>query len=397
MTDASDGAPGAPWESLWLHPGDAIDSILSRGSQRRTLVLAAVLSALTGLVAIDLPLHVLGNTHADGAWTVLLVTIVASAIFGVAAYYPVGFVTNIVARALGGHGKASATRAALIWGAAPSLISLTIVVIDAIAFGEPGKGWPNILLDLVKVVGGIWSLVLVIAMLARVQTFRAWRAFLSWFAGFVTTTCVALLCTDFVIRPFYVPSSNMSPTLMAGDYVFVSRWDYRTFFSRAPQRGDIVVFSPPWIDAPFMERVVGLPGDKIQIVRAHLLINGQPVERRTIKPDLIFADRYGKPKPVATYEEVLPDGPTHRIIQIGGDDGLLSNTQVFETPPDSLFVMGDNRDNSNDSRIPVDNEGVGFVPIASVAGRVRYIYYSVDGDHRDNPPPRLGRVGLTVE
>jgi signal peptidase I len=183
-----------------------------------------------------------------------------------------------------------------------------------------------------------------------------------------------------VFRLFNVPATSMAPTLPLGSMVIVSRTSYG--YSRhsfdvvelpisgripaiAPARGDVVVFRLPRDHATFyIKRVIGLPGDKVQMQEGQLLINGKLVEREAAEP---IPDPLGEKEAVASYVERLPEGASYRIIESEGDTGPFDNTQEFLVPPGHLFMMGDNRDNSTDSRVP---SGVGYVPIELVLGRV---------------------------
>jgi signal peptidase I len=327
---------------------------------------------------------------------VILVVALASAIVGVAGLYIIGFLVNNVARGLGGGGSALATRAALIWGSPPLLASSAIVLVGSYALaGRASALEPQITLALINAIGAVWSIALAVAMLARAQRFRAWRAFVAWLVGDVVAAfLIAILVRTFVFQPFDAPSTSMAPTILAGDYFFASKWDYGyrgRIFSREAGRGDVIVFRKDDVD--YVKRIVGLPGDRVQLIHGRVVINGQMVERRPIGP-FALRDRPGNLKQVPAYNETLPDGGTHRIIQIEGDDGFLSNTDIYETPPGAYFVLGDNRDNSNDSRIPKDKGGLGFVPFESIVGRVRLIYFSADAN---TPSLLLDRVGRRVE
>ena len=133
-------------------------------------------------------------------------------------------------------------------------------------------------------------------------------------------------------------------------------------FASQPKRGDVIVFKLPSDgETDYIKRLIGLPGDKIQVQHGRLIINGQMVPREPIAP-FLTVNHFGKPEEAPQYLETLPGGVTHRIIQIDGDDGTFDNTKVYEVPPGHYFMMGDNRDNSSDSRLAGDQGGVGYVP-----------------------------------
>jgi signal peptidase I len=204
----------------------------------------------------------------------------------------------------------------------------------------------------------------------------------------------------------------MIPTLQVGDYFFASKWPYGysryslpfapnwfegRIFAREPRRGDVVVFRNPKDNTDYVKRIVGLPGDEIQLKGARLFINGKVVERRAIDPGVAVRGATDKPIVAPTYDEYLPGGAVHRIIQLEGDDGAWSNTEVFATPPGVYFVLGDNRDNSVDSRMVPPVGRIGFVPFENLIGRADIIYYSAAADPATHPPrPRIERIGLGV-
>ena len=199
---------------------------------------------------------------------------------------------------------------------------------------------------------------------------------------------IALIIRTFFYEPFSIPSGSMIPTLLVGDYLFVSKFSYgysryslplglplftgRVLFT-PPHRGDVVVFKlpkDPSID--FIKRIIGLPGDRIQMKDGVLYINDQPVKRDRIGV-------YQDPANSATYTEymeTLPNGYQHPIIKLPGIY-MLDNTPVFTVPPDHYFMMGDNRDNSSDSRDP--SSGVGYVPAENIVGRAVFLFFSTNG------------------
>jgi signal peptidase I len=191
--------------------------------------------------------------------------------------------------------------------------------------------------------------------------------------------------TGFILRTYNIPSSSMLPTLRVGGYVVASRAAYG--YSRysfdwvrlpiegripmlTPQRGDLVVFKLPRDGrTDYVKRIVGLPGDKVQMINGRLVINGQMVVREPIAK-VKTEDFYGKQAEVPAYRESLREGESHTIIEIQGDAGYNDNTPLFDVPQGQYFVLGDNRDNSTDSRVAPENGGVGFVPLENLVGRV---------------------------
>ena len=220
----------------------------------------------------------------------------------------------------------------------------------------------------------------------------------------VYAVIIALFIRTFFYEPFSIPSASMVPTLLVGDYLFVSKFSYgysryslpfglplipsRVFFTE-PQRGDVVVFKlprDPSID--FIKRIIGLPGDTIQVKDGVLAINGQPVQR--VKAGSYAYDENGRNATYDLYTETLPNGVKHPELQVNEDLSkcdsdksslcAMNNTPVFTVPPGHYFMMGDNRDNSSDSRDP--NSGVGYVPAENLVGRAVFIFYSTDGYSR---------------
>ncbi len=203
---------------------------------------------------------------------------------------------------------------------------------------------------------------------------------------------IALVVRTFLFQPFNIPSGSMIPTLLVGDYLFVSKYAYGysrhslpfspdLFHGRilgsAPKRGDVVVFKLPRDGSTdYIKRVIGLPGDKIQMKEGRLYINDELVPREPIAK-AVTEDFYGRETEVPTYRETLPGGVSHTIIEIQGDAGFNDNTQAFLVPPGDYFMMGDNRDNSTDSRVSPDQGGVGYVPFENLVGRAELIFFSV--------------------
>lgn len=216
-----------------------------------------------------------------------------------------------------------------------------------------------------------------------------WGDFKETIRTVVWAVLIAVVVRTVAYEPFQIPSSSMYPTLMVGDYLFVSKMSYgyskysapfspplfegRIFNGDAPERGDVAVFrlpSNPSID--YIKRVIGLPGDTVQVRLGRLYINGELVERTRVE-DYLMPDQQGGIKRIAQYDETLPGGVTHRILEERGDFFAADNTGVYTVPAGHYFMMGDNRDNSKDSR------AIGFIPAENLIGRAEVLFFSTEG------------------
>jgi signal peptidase I len=230
---------------------------------------------------------------------------------------------------------------------------------------------------------------------------------------------VVVLIRSLLVSPFNIPSESMQPRLLIGDYLLVSKWPYGysrysipfhppLFSGRvlagAPERGDVVVFaSPRNPDEDWIKRVIGLPGDYIQVRGGIVYLNGQPVPKRRIDdlvipvtPNMVAASQaeralspcfrtefeFSDPKGerhcrYPRFRETMPNGKSYEVLDLV--DGPADNTGVFVVPRGHVFVMGDNRDRSADSRISRESGGVGALPIDHLIGRAMLSFFSTDG------------------
>jgi signal peptidase I len=207
------------------------------------------------------------------------------------------------------------------------------------------------------------------------------------------TVLLMLAATTAVARPYYVPSGSMEPTIQIGDELLASKFAYgysrysvpfgigpssqTRLLQRLPERGDVIIFILPRDPSQvFVKRVVGLPGDRLVMHEGRLWINGQKL---ALQPDGMgrVEEEDGAMVSEPRFVETMPGGRRHLIFKTQWD-GPLDNTQVFVVPKDHLFMMGDNRDNSLDSRVAPTDGGVGFVPIENLIGRADIVVGSVD-------------------
>ncbi|WP_420915821.1 signal peptidase I [Oceaniglobus indicus] len=211
-------------------------------------------------------------------------------------------------------------------------------------------------------------------------------------------------------QPFWIPSGSMKDTLLVGDFLFVNKMAYGyselscpfsmckfidgRWFGSEPERGDVVVFRHPVQGTDFIKRLIGLPGDQVQVKQGVVYINGEEAPQ---EPAGQFIETYEKQGPVGNlprckenvgigadcvkdrYRETLPGGVTHDVLNIEDRTGLPDDTPVFTVPVGQYFFMGDNRDNSTDSRFSQNSGGVGFVPFENLIGRADRVIFSSAG------------------
>jgi signal peptidase I len=211
----------------------------------------------------------------------------------------------------------------------------------------------------------------------------------------IEAVLIALVIRTFLFQPSDIPSGSMEPTLRIGDYLFVSKYSYGysrysfplslpifdgRIFASQPRHGDVVVFWHGSVD--FIKRVIGLPGDRIQMINGALYLNGKEVERQRV---MDFAGRNpcgsaAQASPIVDvpqWRETLPNGISYDTLRCRAFAGFPDFTQAYTVPPGHFFMIGNNRENSEDSRFP----DVGYVPFVNLIGRAQVIFFSIKPEH----------------
>lgn len=374
-----------PLLSVWLRPRKTIEYIVATQPTRWVLGLT-VFGGISVAIGELIIFHLLD-------WRILLLGAAGGAILAVLNLYVVSYLVAWLGRMMKGRATAQAIRASLAWSQLPAIVgSIAAAIVFGVAnnfLGGTAASRPlSAALNLILVATALWSLLVLLLMIARVEQFGFLRAITAYtVAVIVLPVTLALGIRTLLFQPFYVAASSMAPTLLVGDYFFANKFAYGysqfslpfapwgfsgRIFARDPQPGDVVVFALPKDPSiTYIKRVVGVGGDHVQMKGGLLYLNGTPVQRERLSD--VVGEFCGEPAAATRrWRETLPNGVSYETLDCV-DNGFYDNTVEYVVPPGHAFMMGDNRDNSNDSRVL---KAVGYVPLDHVFGRLSVIFYS---------------------
>jgi signal peptidase I len=401
------GRPRSPWLSIWFSPGEAVERVTSRKAWLSVLILGGI-----GLPVSLTQLAIYrGWLTGPADWSILATLAVAAFVFGVVILFLNAFMLKLIGWLFSGRAPQAHLRAALAWGSVPATFGLAVSLAWIIGLkltGADSSPPVRIVVALVSAATiwgmALWTLVVTVAAVKRVQHFGTGRAIANVVIGWFVGPVLAIVIRTFVLQPFNIPAASMVPTLLVGDYLFVSKYAYGySHFSlpfspplfagrilpAEPQRGDVVVFRLPRDPTTdYVKRLVGLPGDRIQMKDGVLIINDVPVQRERVD-DFIDEDTG---EHIRRWRETLPNGVSYLAIDLH-DSGALDNTEVYTVPPGHYFMLGDNLDNSSDSRVL---GAVGYVPFENLIGRAEFIFFSVRQAGGNGPAIRSERIGRMI-
>jgi signal peptidase I len=390
----------SPWLTVWFSPRRTVERLVAT----RPSYFVWPLAVIGTIASIYSQISVIDSASYLLSWQLALSLLVFGAFAGTVWLYLSGFMLSWIGRLFGGQASALHMRTVFAWSTLPTILGfLIILAIGATA----GRGGALDSVPLLVAAASVWSFVVFLLMLGRVQNFGFWRTGLTYLFNTALGLAVALFVRSFLYQPFNIPSSSMRPTLLVGDYVFVSKFAYGysrfslpfspsfsgRIFAAQPARGDVVVFRVPKDAVDYVKRVAGLPGDRIQMKQGELFINDVAVKRELLVDDGAQQDACGSDARgrVKRWRETLPDGASYETLDCL-DNGFSDNTGVFTVPDGHFFALGDNRDNSTDSRVSI----IGYIPFENLIGRVSVIFFSREDGTGSPARVRAHRIGRAV-
>jgi signal peptidase I len=394
----------SPFKTLWFHPRQTIAQIVAT----RPTYLVLVLAILGTIASVYGQIASIGVAPYLSNWRLALGFVLLGAVSGIVWLYVSALILTWIGRLLGGHAPALHVRAAIAWSTWPTILGFLIVLpVGVSSIGTNAAR--QALIALLFALFALWSFVVFLLMFARVQHFGFWQTIAACLLNLVVALAIAAFSRTLLFHPFNVPSNAMTPTLLNGDYFFASKFPYGysrfslpfspplfsgRIFSSEPERGDVVVFaSPKDTSTDHVKRVVGLPGDRIQMKNGRLYINDTPVKQERLA-DFAGGEPCGSRTnaTVKRWRETLPNGRSYETLDCL-DNGFYDNTNVYNVPAGHFFLLGDNRDNSTDSRALSQ---VGYVPLENLVGRAGLIFFSRNpseaGATRVDRSERIGTI-----
>ena len=382
MTQAAsqDDSP-SPWLSLWGSPAATIERIIANDPRRNVLLL----STFAGIAIVLLQFLQLRLSANAFDWRLTGLIVAVGVVAGAVNLYISGLLVAWSGRWLGGRASQEQVRAALAWSFLPMAASLALYLIVLFGLRLFSDQVLEDISDGLLIVGGalaLWSLFLLIIMLGRVQNFGIPRAILNVAFGALLQFGLVVMIKTFLFEPFSIPSGHMRPTLLAGDQFLVSKFRFGLSLSflsgrvlaSGPNRGNVVVFRLRGDDSvSYVDRVIGLPGDEIQVTNGMLIINGILVKREQLQ-DTASESPCPNPQTKASHwREILPNGAAYETFRCNDEPQLPGTDKPYKVPSGEYFMLGDNRDNSMDSRFP----SVGFIPLKNITGQAMVVFLSI--------------------
>jgi signal peptidase I len=399
---AEDRTARSPWITVWFCPRRTIERVVAT----RPTYFVWPLAVLGTIASLYNQISVIEGATYLLNWQLALGLVLFGALFGIAWLYLAGLILSWIGRLLDGQAPALHMRAVVAWSTLPTILGFIVVL----AIGAAnGRGVALDIVPLVVAVSSFWSLVVFMLMLGRIERFGFWRTILTYLFNLVLGLAVAVFVRSFLYQPFNIPAASMRPTLLVGDYIFVSKFAYGysrfslpfsarlpsgRIFAAEPALGDVVVFRVPKGAVDYVKRVAGLPGDRIQMKQGELYINDVPVKRERLADVDGQQDACGTESRahVKRWRETLPNGASYETLDCM-DNSPLDNTNVYTVPERHFFALGDNRDNSTDSRVLSQ---VGYIPFENLIGRVSLIFFSSENNGDAPARIRIHRIGKVV-